>query len=481
MRFMRITSSKGKVEKRCELNMILSDTIAAVSTPRGKGGIAVIRISGAETHKIVSAVFSPAGGKKTHSYPPRRAVYGTICDISGEAIDTGLLTFFKSPASYTGEDMAELSCHGGVYVTRCVLSAVLSAGARMALPGEFTKRAFLAGKLTLTEAEAVGELLDADTEDKMRLASSALRGKLSEKIDSVISKLTNVMSALYAAIDYPEEDIGDEGEREIGGVILSSIADVKKLLSTYRRGKAVSDGVKCVICGRPNAGKSSLYNLITGEESAIVTDIAGTTRDVLRERVSFGGVTLELCDTAGIRETEDSVESIGVRRAEAEMEKAELLVGVFDSSAPLGEDERSMIASYPSVPRIAVINKNDLERCIGEDDIKYIEEHHDAVVYMSCETGAGLDELSDAVGALYDAGSCDIGRDAVIWSARHEATLRRALDYLEAASVSLEAGDPVDAVCTLCEGALSELSETDGRGVTEEIVAGIFSKFCVGK
>ncbi len=461
--------------------MMLSDTIAAISTPRGKGGIAVIRISGADTGTVVSRVFSPAGGKALSSYLPRRAVYGTIHDPSGDEIDTGILTVYKAPSSYTGEDMAELSCHGGVYVTRTVLSAVLSAGARMAGPGEFTRRAFLAGKLTLTEAEAVGELLDADTEDKMRLASSALRGKLSERIDYVTDKLTSVMSALYAAIDYPEEDIGDEGEREIGGVIADSVAEVKKLLATYRRGKAVSDGVRCVICGRPNAGKSSLYNLITGEESAIVTDIAGTTRDVLRERVSFGGVTLELCDTAGIRETEDSVESIGVRRAEAEMEKAELLIGVFDSSSPLGEDERGMISSYPAVSRIAVINKSDLERRIGEDDIKYIEENHDTVVYMSCETGDGLDELSGAVGVLYDAGSCDIGRDAVIWSARHESTLRRALEYLEAAHTSLDMGEPVDAVCTLCEGALSELSETDGRGVTEEIVAGIFSKFCVGK
>lgn len=462
--------------------MFLSDTIAAVSTPRGKGGIAVIRISGEQTSEVISKIFRPVGNGSIDGCPARRAIYGSITTVGGDEVDRGILTFFRCPASYTGEDMAEISCHGGVYVTREVLSCVLSAGARLAEAGEFTRRAYLNGKLTLTEAEAVGELLEADTDDRRKLASSALTGKLSGKIGEIADRLTGVMSALYAAIDYPEEDIGDTGEREIGGVIDGSIKEIKKLLSTYKRGKAVSDGVKCVICGKPNAGKSSLYNLITGEESAIVTDIAGTTRDVLRERVAFGGVTLELCDTAGLRETEDSVESIGVKRAEAEMEKAELLIGVFDVSVPLSDTERSMIENYPSAPaKIAVINKTDLDSGMTEDELKYIEENHDSVVYMSCGDGRGLDELSSKVGEIFDAGCCEIGRDAVIWSARQEATLRRALEYLISASESLVYGDPVDAVCTLCEGALSELSETDGRGVSEEIVAGIFAKFCVGK
>ncbi|MBR6808516.1 MAG: tRNA uridine-5-carboxymethylaminomethyl(34) synthesis GTPase MnmE [Clostridia bacterium] len=462
--------------------MFLSDVIAAVSTPRGKGGVAVIRISGDGTLEVVKRMFRGISGKAVTDFPPRHAIYGAVVTPDGSEIDRGILTYFRGPASYTGEDMAEVSCHGGVLVTREVLSCVLASGARLAEAGEFTRRAYLNGKLTLTEAEAVGELLEADTDDRRRLASSALTGRLSGKIGEIADKLCGVMSALYAAIDYPEEDIGDMGEREIGDVIEESLLEIGKLLSTYKKGKAVSDGVKCVICGKPNAGKSSLYNLITGEDSAIVTDIAGTTRDVLRERVSFGGVTLELCDTAGLRETEDSVESIGVKRAEAEMEKAELLVGVFDGSTPLSESEKAMMAKYPSdCARLAVINKSDLTRGMTEDDLKLIEDSHDGVVSISCEDGTGIDSLAVKIGELYDAGSCEIGRDAIIWSARQEATLRRAHEYLTAAKESFEYGDPVDAVCTLCEGALSELSETDGRGVSEEIVSGIFAKFCVGK
>lgn len=464
--------------------MLFSDTVAAVSTPRGRGGIAVIRVSGSDTAAVISRVFRPMGSIDPASLPPRRACYGRIVtsDAEGEReIDRGIVTFYKGPASFTGEDMAEISCHGGVYVTRAVLSAVLSAGARMADAGEFTRRSFLAGKLTLTEAEAVGALLEADTEDKMLLAASAAGGKLSDKVSGIARDLTSVMTALYAAIDYPEEDLDDVDETEIGSAVSSALLEVRRLLSTYRRGRAVAEGVKCVICGRPNAGKSSLYNLITGEESAIVTDIAGTTRDVLRERVSFGGVTLELCDTAGLRETEDSVESIGVRRAEREMQSAELIIAVFDSASPMTEDERRMMDSYTDAPKIAVINKGDLKSALAEEDIKLIEEKHTATVRMSCAAGDGLEDLSRVVGEIFDSGSCDLKRDAVIWSARQESTLRLAEGYLAAAEESFLAGDPVDAVCTLCESALSHLAETDGRGVTEEIVAGIFSKFCVGK
>lgn len=467
--------------------MGINDTIAAVSTPRGKGGIAVIRISGGRSAEIADKVFLTAGGKSVSDYPARRALYGSIHRPDGEELDRGILTFFKAPASYTGEDMAEISCHGGVYVTRAVLGAVFEAGAVPAAAGEFTRRAFLSGKMTLTEAEAVGTLLDADTEEKMLLASSAVRGKLSEKLSEITDMLRGAMSALYALIDYPEEELNTDGEISLEEAMDNTLSEIRALLSTYKRGKAVADGVKCVICGSPNAGKSSLYNLMSGEQSAIVTDIAGTTRDILKERVSFGGVTLELFDTAGLRETDDVVESIGVRRAEEAMSAAELIIAVFDSSSPLTEEEKKMIDSYPQCAKIAVLNKQDLDGEMSGEDLALIEKSHDITVKMSCintdvnSHNTSIDELACAVGRLYDEGACVLGQDAVIWEARHEASLRRAEEYLSEARAAALFGGPADAVCSLCESALSELCGTDGRGVTEDIVSEIFSKFCVGK
>ena len=461
--------------------MIVFDTVAAVSTPRGKGGVAVIRISGSESAGILEKVFRPAG-KVTPADSPRTAVYGKV--ISPEdfsELDRVIATFYKAPASYTGEDMAEISCHGGVYVTYAVLSAVLAAGARGAEAGEFTRRAFINGKLTLTEAEAVGELLDADTGDRLRLASSALGGKLSDRVRDIGDKLLGAMTALYAAIDYPEEDLSEMSDGDVAEVIDNAVAEISALRATYKRGRAVSEGVKCVICGSPNAGKSSLYNLIVGEESAIVTDIAGTTRDVLRERVSFGGVTLELCDTAGLRDTEDAVESIGVKRAETEIGKAQLVLAVFDGSRHLTEDDRAMTGLYDRACAVAVINKSDLG-CVLEDiELEFIKSRHVKTVELCCSTAHGIESLADAVGELYDTASCRIGEDAVIWSARQNAALTKAEEYLTEAAEAHRLGESADAVCTLCESAMGYLLSTDGRGVTEEIVSGIFSKFCVGK
>ncbi len=460
-----------------------SDTIAAVSTPRGSGGIAVIRISGSRCCEILARVFEPVGNYGASSLPPRRACFGNIYSVENgkkNLLDEGIVTYYKAPASYTGEDMAEISCHGGVLVTRAVLAAVLAAGAVPAEAGEFTRRAFISGKISLTKAEAVGNMLYADTDDRLKLAAAGLSGRLSGEISDITGKLYSAMTALYAAIDYPEEDLAEISSEEVAEVLNASLDRIKKLLSTYKRGKAVSDGVKCVICGKPNAGKSSLYNLIVGEDSAIVTDIAGTTRDVLRESVSFGGVTLLLADTAGLRSTKDTVELIGVDRARREISGAELIISVFDGAAGVDGDERQMISSYPAVPRIAVINKGDLESALTPEDLAFIKENHSTVVNMTCADGSGLSSLAEEVGKIYDAGECDLSC-AVVWSARQEAMLRRAGEYLKCALDSHENGDPVDAVCTLCECAIGELSETDGRGVSEEIVNGIFSKFCVGK
>jgi len=456
-------------------------TIAAISTPPGKGGIGVIRVSGDDALGVTGRVFSCANGKDVAALPARFAAFGTIHTPAGEVLDTGICTPFHGPASFTGEDVCEISCHGGTYVTASVLAAVLAAGAEMAEPGEFTKRSFLAGKLSLTEAEAVGRLIDADTEERMKLSSGAVRGLVSAQISAIREPLFDVMTALYAAIDYPEEDVGDEGEEQIAAVVSRALTDVRSLLATYKTGRAVAEGVKTVICGRPNAGKSSLFNRLTGEESAIVTRIAGTTRDILRQTVSFGGVTLRLSDTAGLRETEDVVEQMGVQRASKEIREAELVIGVFDPETGIGEEERDMMRTYPDCPRIAVLNKADTGAVFSEADLAEIRANHDASAAVSCVTGEGMDALSREVAALWGSDRLDVGKDAVIWDIRQHAALSRAELFLAEAESALDCGDAMDAVCTVVESALAALDETDGREVNGEIVDAIFARFCVGK
>ncbi|MBQ5354365.1 MAG: tRNA uridine-5-carboxymethylaminomethyl(34) synthesis GTPase MnmE [Clostridia bacterium] len=462
-------------------------TIAAVSTPRGKGGIAVIRISGDRAVDTAEQMFVPASGKKLGDSEARRAVFGTILDAGEEPVDTGIAVLFRAPASFTGEDVAEISCHGGPAATEAVYLSAIAHGADAAGPGEFTRRAFLNGKLSLTEAEAVGRLIDADTEERLALSAGGLRGNVSRRIEAISAGMLSTMTALYAAIDYPEEDVGDEGEREIGNTLRRSLGEVDALLSTYRTGRAVADGVKTVICGRPNVGKSSLFNLMTGEDSAIVTDIAGTTRDILRETVSFGGVTLRLADTAGLRgDTDGSVEEIGVERARREIGTAELILAVFDGSQPMTLEDRELLdllsGTGGDAVKIAVINKADRGTVLTVADLAEIDRicGPGRRVVMSAASGDGA-ALAEAVGTAFRSGDLDLRRDAVIWDVRQRAALEHARSALAGAVDALEAGDPIDCVCTLAEEAMAALDETDGRTVEEGIVDEIFKRFCVGK
>lgn len=456
---------------------MLGDTVAAVSTPRGRGGIAVIRISGDGTRDVLRRCFVPAGSAPWDNV--RKSCFGKIVDGKDE-IDTGLAVFFRAPHSYTGEDSAEISCHGGVAVTAAVLRAVFAAGAAPAAAGEFTQRAFINGKLSLTEAEAVGKLIDADTDSRRRLAYGAAAGRLKDAAGGVCSRLRRVLAALYAVIDYPDEDIGDEGEREIEGVLEASAAELRRLLATYKTGCAVSDGVVCAIVGSPNSGKSSLYNLLCRSDRAIVTDVAGTTRDTLWETVDVGGITLRIADTAGIRKTDDIVEAAGIDRTIGVMESAELVIAVFDGSEALKPEDRELTERLRGCGAavICVINKSDLG---GAADTSEFEGCADKTVVMSALTGDGLDRLHDAINGIYNSDGLSLDSDAVLWDVRHRAAVEKALELIEESRRALSAGDPADAVCTLAESALAELSMLDGRGVSEEIVAEIFSHFCVGK
>ena len=445
----------------------------------------MIRISGDGAWDVAEKAFFPAGGRAMRETEPRRATLGEVRDREGRVVDRAVLTLYRGPSSFTGEDVAESACHGGVYVTRAVLEAVFAAGARPAEAGEFTKRAFINGKMTLSEAEAVGLLIDADTEDRMRLSAGAAGGRLKNELRRITDRLASSLSYLYAEIDYPDEEITDGTGKTGGEEVLETLREtdeaLRGLLATYKRGSAVADGVRVAVVGVPNVGKSSLFNALCGDDGAIVTDLPGTTRDVLKRTVSLGGITVLLSDTAGLRDAENEAESIGVLRARREMESAELVFSVFDGSRPLTDGEREMMRGYPSVPRIAVINKSDLPSGMTEDEIAEIENNHDKTVRVSCLTGDGIASLDRAVAEMFDSDSVDLASDAVIWDARQRADLGDARALVRDALAALEAGESADAVCTLCESAAAKLSETDGRGVTEDIVNRIFSRFCVGK
>jgi len=459
------------------------DTVAAVSTPRGFGGIAVIRISGDKAVEIAERMFVPFE-KKLSDVEANRAVYGKIylseTDGKKREIDDGLAVVFRAPHSFTGEDTVEISCHGGVLITDTVLRAAFAAGAKAAGAGEFTRRAFVNGKLALTEAEALSSLLTAATDDQLKLARAGASGTLSRGISKIYEDLLSVSTAIRAKIDFPDEDLSELSDEDIERGIKTALKDAKKLEATYKTGRAVAIGIPTVICGRTNAGKSSLYNRLVGDDAAIVTDIAGTTRDIISETVSFGGVTLKLFDTAGLRETDDKVERIGVERAKDAIRKAELIIAVFDGSAELGEDDLNSISEIENsgAAVVAVINKSDLGQHRDTDKIK---KKFKNTVVLSTATGEGIDSLSEKIRSLYFDGEIDLSCDAVVTNERQHAALVLTSDHLRSAQEALELSVPVDAVCSDIERAMSALAGIDGREVGEDIVASVFSKFCVGK
>lgn len=457
----------------------MRETVAAVSTPYGKGGVALIRVSGDEAVPVCARVFMPAAGKNLSDIPPRSAVYGTIYR-DGEALDTGIATVFRAPASFTGEDTVEISCHGGILITEAVLGTILAAGATPAPAGEFTKRAFLNGRLSLSAAEAVADLLDAHSAEAIKLSGANARGALAKKLGDIYSRLQSVVASCYVDSDFPDEDLSDMSEDDMLSSYRALRDEINALSATYHMGKAVCEGIDTVIVGKPNAGKSSLMNMMCESERAIVTDIAGTTRDLLEEKVVIGRVTLNLCDTAGIRSTRSKVEKIGVTRAEERMESAELVLAVFDASAPLDRYDARVIERLRKIPatKIALINKTDLQRHM---DPYQLGELFDRTVYISCATGEGKEELYRAIEDMYAAGEINYDTTATVTGARVYGALKGASDSLDRAIEALSAGTAPDIAAMEAEIALSRLGEADGRKVAEGIVDEIFHRFCVGK
>lgn len=470
------------------MNGRLTDTIAAVSTPRGKGGVALIRISGPDAGRICELIFAPKG-KISPVSAPRRAVFGSVIypggsDRAGEEADTGICVFYDGPRSFTGEDTAEICCHGGVLVTRDVLGAALAAGARQAEAGEFTRRAFAAGKISLPEAESLGLLLDAGTDEQLKLSRSGLSGTLTFECTRLREEITFLLADLYARIDFPEEDLGSLSEDELRGRIEGLRYSAAALRGTYKRGKAVVSGVTTAICGRTNVGKSSLYNRLTGSDDAIVTDIAGTTRDVLTSTVSFGGVTLILSDTAGIRDADEAVEKIGVERALKRVQEAELRFFLIESCSVPSAEEEELAKTLLSCPgdTIAVLTKSDLGGARPEAEA--LARRFPNFCRISAADGRGLDELERTVSSLYPDGGVDFSHDPVISTARQYEAVDRCASALEDAVMALRDGFSHDVLSVCLEDAAGALSELDGRGqgaVSADVIERIFSVFCVGK
>ena len=464
----------------------MTDTCAAISTAVGKAGISVIRISGDQAINIADRVFSTISGKKLCEIKSNTAVFGVISDKNGEKIDTGIATVFKNPHSYTGEDTVELSCHGSVVGTSMVLAAILEAGARHALPGEFTKRAFINGKLDLTQAEAVADLLDAENSSQLKLYNAQLEGGLGKKIKACSDKITNMLAAVYAYIDYPDEDMSDMTDEELEAGIADVKSELDKLCASYSSGTAVTKGVPTAIVGAPNTGKSTFFNLLAGFDRAIVTDIAGTTRDVITENISVAGIKLLMSDTAGIRDTDDTVEKIGVERSKKALEDCEICIAVFDGTRHLSDDDLLFAKEIADISArkniIAVINKTDIaeESTLSEIKKKISDEGVDNIVLMSAATGSGKNEFENIIKNFYPDAENGIKTGMIITNARQYAAVARAKESLDNALCAIKTLTRDMAGLDL-EQALSALCEADGREVSEQIVNTIFARFCVGK
>lgn len=454
----------------------MSDTIAAISTPLAAGGIGVIRISGDDAVNIADKVFTATSGKSLTSLKGYSAAHGRVY-FQGEAVDECVALVFREPKSYTGENTVEISCHGGVFVTGQVLRAVLSAGARPAEAGEFTKRAFLNGKMDLSEAEAVMSLISAQGQQAAKAAMTALEGSLSRKTDELCRELISASAHMAAWVDYPDEDIPEISDDNLKSTLAFVSSQLSELLSRFDAGKAITSGVDTAIVGKPNVGKSALMNMLSGFRRSIVTDIAGTTRDVVEETVRVGSVLLRLADTAGIRDCADVVESIGVDLARTKIERADLILAVFDGSAPLDESDSEILGLCKNKNVIAIVNKTDLP-C--KTDIEFIKNSFEEIVFISAVSHEGEKELTQTLERVLGTDKIDTGK-AMLTTQRQRVSAEKALEAVNEALSALDMGVTLDAVNVCIDTAINHLQQLTGKKAEETVVNEVFSQFCVGK
>ncbi len=451
-------------------------TICAIATPAAAGGISVIRISGEKAAEIAAKVFRPASGASAAELQGYRAAYGRIFD-GEERLDDGVLLMFRAPHSYTGEDVAEISCHGGIYVTRRVLAACIKAGAEPAGAGEFTKRALLNGKMSLTQAEAVTDIISAQSGQLLSCSNSQREGALYRRAEMISDMIMEVSSQISAWIDYPDDDTPVVTEEWLREKLAAVKTEFDSLLSGYDTGKLIREGISCAIVGKPNVGKSTLMNLLSGEERSIVSDIAGTTRDIVEETITLGDVVLKIADCAGIRDTEDAVEKIGVEIMLKKLNNADLVLAVFDSSRPLEEDDLTLIERLSGKLVIPVINKCDLQLTM---DTVTLEKKLGSAVFISAKSDKSTEVLSEEIKKRLELDKLDT-QAGVLANERQRSCIIRASEALNEAVAAVELGLTPDAVGVMLEQALDAVYELSGRKASEEVIAEVFRKFCVGK
>lgn len=451
-------------------------TIAAIATGQAAGGIGIVRISGENALFVADRIFKTVSGLKLNTLSGYKAAFGTVF-LDEKPLDEAIATVFRAPKSYTGEDVVEISCHGGLYVTKQVLRAALQNGAIPAEAGEFTKRAFLNGKLDLAKAEAVMQLISAQGEQARAASFNTLEGALSREIAAVSADLKSVSASLAAWVDYPDEEIDDLSDDAIAQSIDKAIRALQTLLARFDSGKVILNGVDTAIVGKPNVGKSTLMNVLVGAEKSIVTDIAGTTRDIVEETVTVGNVILRLSDTAGIRDTADTVERIGVERARKKIENAALILALFDNSAPLTAADTDLFALCEGKKAIAVVNKTDLD---GAWDAKILDTVFNKVVYISAKENTGVENLEKAIEETLGTADFDPSA-ATLMNERQYACCLAALESLLEAKSAQDSGLTRDAVNVSLDAAIESLDTLTGEKATESVVNEIFSRFCVGK
>ncbi|HJB34592.1 MAG TPA: tRNA uridine-5-carboxymethylaminomethyl(34) synthesis GTPase MnmE [Candidatus Blautia merdipullorum] len=457
----------------------MTDTIAAIATALSPSGIGIVRISGPESREIAGKVYRSKGGKKKLQDVPSHSIhYGFICD-GDEVIDEVLVMVMDGPRSYTGEDTVEIDCHGGVLAMRKILDTVVKNGARPADPGEFTKRAFLNGRIDLSQAEAVIDVINAKNEYALKSSVSQLRGNIQKAIKEIRGDLIYQIAYIESALDDPEHISIDGYGENLYKEVKKQEERIDRLLLSVKDGKLVKEGIKTVIVGKPNAGKSSLLNTLLGEERAIVTDIAGTTRDILEETILLHGISLRIIDTAGIRETQDVVEKIGVEKAIDSAKDADLVLFVVDSSVPLDENDREIMELLKDKKTIVLLNKADLEQAVDEDDLKNTAGH--PVISVSAKEEQGIDLLEDKIKELFFQGGLEFNDEIYITNARHKAALEEARKSLEMVENSIEMQMPEDFFSIDLMNAYEALGRIIGESAGEDLVNEIFSKFCTGK